>query len=179
MRNDMIRELTREETTSIRREFNKWGIFNFLVDQVFALKESEDNIKSIFLLPLRLKKLMFYPCSCYGGLYIGNIKKKNFIPSITFFDIVANHSNNFLSVIVDYKGEKLTLYGRDIFGNSILYASPNIEENSILLILNKSSELLGIGRARFHTSKIQQNGKVTVNTLIDIGTYLRSENVGK
>ena len=175
----MIRELTREETTSIRREFNKWGIFKCLIDKVFVLRESEDNIKSIFLIPLALKKLMFYPCSCYGGLYIGNIQKKKFIPSITFFDIVAKHSNNFLYVIVDYNSEKLTLYGRDIFGSSILYASENIEENSLLLILNKSKELLGIGRARFHTTKIMQKGKVTINTLLDIGTYLRSENPRK
>ena len=102
--------------------------------------------------------------------------KKKFIPSITFFDIVAKYSNNFLYVIVDCNGEKLILYGRDIFGNSILYASENIEENSIILILNKSKELLGIGRSRFHTTKIKENGKVTITTLLDIGTYLRSEN---
>jgi ribosome biogenesis protein Nip4 len=172
----MIRDLTREETTSIRREFNKWGIFNCLIDKVFTLKESDDNSKSIFIIPLRLKKLMFYPYSCYGGLYIGSIKKKKFIPSIAFFDMVVKYSNNFLYVIVDCNGEKLTLYGRDIFGNSILYASQKIEENSILLILNQSKELLGLGRARFQTTKIKQNGKVTINTLLDIGTFLRSEN---
>jgi hypothetical protein len=77
----MIRDLTREEATSIRREFNKWGIFNCLIDKVFALKESDDNSKSIFMIPLRLQKLMFYPYSCYGGSYIGSIKKKNlFLP---------------------------------------------------------------------------------------------------
>jgi 60S ribosome subunit biogenesis protein NIP7 len=171
----MIRDLTREETTSIRREFNKWGIFNCLIDKVFTVKESDDNSKSIFIIPLRLKKLMFYPYSCYGGSYIGSIQKKKFIPSIAFFDMVAKHSNNFLYVIVDCNGEKLTLYGRDIFGNSILYASQNIEENSILLILNQSKELLGIGKARFQTTKIKQNGKVTITTLLDLGTYLRSE----
>ena len=141
-----------------------------------SLNEYEDNVKCIFIIPLVLKKLIFYPYSFYGGLQIGNIQKKKFIPSITFFDLVAKHSNSFLYVIVDCNGEKLILYGRDIFGNSILYASQNIEENSILLILNKTKELLGIGRARFHTTKIKTNGKVTINTLLDIGTYLRSEN---
>ena len=34
----MIRELTREEKTIIRREFNKWGIFNCLKDKVFVTK---------------------------------------------------------------------------------------------------------------------------------------------
>lgn len=172
----MIREVTREETTIIRREFNKWGIFNYLNDKVFALKECKNSVKSIFIIPLILKKLIFNPYSCYGGLQIGTFQKKKFIPSITFFDIVAKYSNNFLYIIVDCNGEKLILYGRDIFGNSILYASENIEENSIILILNKSKELLGIGRSRFHITKIKENGKVTINTLMDIGTYLRSEN---
>ena len=172
----MIRELTREETTSIRREFNKWGIFNFLVDKVFALKECKDSVKSIFIIPLVLKKLIFNPYSCYGGLQIGTLQKKKFIPSITFFDIVAKYSNNFLYVIVDCNGEKLILYGRDIFGNSIEYASPGIEENSIILILNKSKEFLGVGRSRYSTTKIKENGKVTINTLLDLGTYLRLEN---
>ncbi|MDW3612501.1 MAG: hypothetical protein QOK90_10270, partial [Nitrososphaeraceae archaeon] len=55
----MIREVTREETTIIRREFNKWGIFNYLNDKVFALKECKDSVKSIFIIPLVLKKLIF------------------------------------------------------------------------------------------------------------------------
>ena len=82
----MIRELTREENTIIRREFNKWGIFNFIKDKVFALNEYEDNVKCIFIIPSALKKLIYYPYSSYGGLQVGNIQKKKFIPSITFFD---------------------------------------------------------------------------------------------
>ena len=92
----MLRLLTRQEKTIILREFNKWGIFNYLKDKVFALKECEDNVKCIFIIPLGLKKLIFYPYSCYGGLQIGKIKKKKFIPSITFFDLVAKYSNIFL-----------------------------------------------------------------------------------
>ena len=172
----MLRELTRQEKTIILREFNRWGIFNYLHDKVFAVEASENNLKCLFIIPVVLKSLIFYPYTCYGGLPIGNLQKKKFIPSIAFFDLVAKNSNNFLYVILDSNGEKLILYGRDIFGNSILYASPNIKENSILLILNKSKELLGIGRSRFHITKIKENGKVTINTLMDIGTYLRSEN---
>ena len=74
----MIREVTREETTIIRREFNKWGIFNYLNDKVFALKECKDSVKSIFIITLVLKKLIFNPYSCYGGLQIGTLQKKKF-----------------------------------------------------------------------------------------------------
>ena len=172
----MFRILTRQEKTIILREFNKWGIFNYLQDKVLAVKECENSIKYLFLIPSVLENLIFYPCTCYGGLPIGNLHKKKFLPSITFFNVVAKYSNNFLYVIVNSNGEKLILYGRDVFGNSIQYASPDIEENSIILILNKSKELLGVGRARFSTTKIKENGKVTINTFLDLGTYLRLEN---
>ena len=172
----MLRELTRQEKTVILREFNRWGIFNYLHDKIFTVEDADKNLKCLFIIPLVLKSLIFFPHTCSGGLPIGKLQKKKFLPSIAFFDIVTKYSNSFLYVIVDKNGEKLILYGRDIFGNSILYASPEIEQNSILLILNKSKELLGIGRSRFHITKIKENGKVTINTLMDIGTYLRSEN---
>ena len=168
----MFRILTRQEKTIILREFNKWGIFNYLQDKILAVKECENSIKYLFLIPSVLEKFIFYPCTCFGGLPIGNLHKKKFLPSIPFFDVVAKYSNNFLYVIVNSNGEKLILYGRDVFGNSIEYASPGIEENSIILILSKSKELLGVGRARFSTTKIKENEKVTINTLLDLGTYL-------
>ena len=171
----MFRILTRQEKTIILREFNKWGIFNYLQDKLLVVKECENSIKYLFLIPSVLENLIFYPCTCYGGLPIGNLHKKKFLPSITFFNVVAKYSNNFLYVIVNSDGEKLILYGRDVFGNSIEYASPGIEENSIILILSESKELLGVGRARFSTTKIKENGKVTINNLLHIGTYLRLE----
>jgi len=76
---------------------------------------------------------------------------------------------------VDNKSEQLILYGKDIFGNSIIYASPDIDQNSTLLILNKSRDFLGIGRSKYQTDKIKSNGIVTVYTLSDLGEYLRFE----
>ena len=172
----MFRILTRQEKTIILREFNKWGIFNYLQDKLLTLKECENSIKYLYLIPSILENFIFYPGTYCGGLPIGNLHKKKFFPSITFFDVVSRYSKNFLYVIVNSNGEKLILYGRDIFGNSIEYASPGIEENSIILILNKSKEFLGVGRSRYSTTKIKENGKVTINTLLDLGTYLRFEN---
>lgn len=172
----MFRILTRQEKTIILREFNKWGIFNYLQDKLLTVKECENSIKYLYLIPSLLENFIFYPGTYCGGLPIGNLHKKKFLPSITFFDVVSRYSKNFLYVIVNSNGEKLILYGRDIFGNSIEYASPGIEENSIILILNKSKEFLGVGRSRFSTTKIKENSKVTINTLLDLGTYLRLEN---
>lgn len=176
---NMFRELTREENTIIRREFNRWGIFNYIQDKIFVIKESQNNNKELFVIPLILENFIYCRYSCYGGLPIGILQKKKFLPSITFFGIVAKYGSSFLYVIVDCNVEKLILYGKDIFGDSIIYASPDIQENSVILILNKSKEFLGIGRFRFETSRIKENGKVTVNTLFDLGMYLRCEKLDK
>lgn len=172
---NVFREPTREENTIIRREFNRWGIFNYIKDKIFVIKDSQNNNKELFVIPLNLKNFIYCPYSCYGGLPIGILQKKKFLPSITFFGIVAKYGKSFLYVIVDCNAEKLILYGKDIFGDSIIFASPDIQENSLILILNKSKEFLGIGRSRFERTRIKENGKVTVNTLLDLGIYLRCE----
>ncbi len=173
---NVFREPTREENTIIRREFNRWGIFNYIKDKIFVIKDSQNNNnKELFVIPLNLKNFIYFPHSYYGGLPIGILQKKKFLPSITFFSNVAKYGNSFLYVIVDCNAEKLILYGKDIFGDSIIFASPDIQENSLILILNKSKEFLGIGRSRFEGTRIKENGKVTVNTLLDLGIYLRCE----
>lgn len=172
---NVFREPTREENTIMRREFNRWGIFNYIKEKIFVIKDSQNNNKELFVIPLNLKNFIYCPYSCYGGLPIGILQKKKFLPSITFFGIVAKYGNSFLYVIVDCNAEKLILYGKDIFGDSIIFASPDIQENSLILILNKSKEFLGIGRSRFEATRIKDNGKVTVNTLLDLGIYLRCE----
>jgi 60S ribosome subunit biogenesis protein NIP7 len=171
---NMFRELTRQENTVIHRECNRWGIYKYILDKEFVIKESQNN-KELFVIPLILKDFISCPFSCYGGLQIGVLHKKKFFPSMTFFSIVAKHSNSFFYVIVDCSAENLILYGKDIFGDSIVYASPGFKQNSILLILNKSREFLGIGKSRFQDTRIKEKGKVTINTLFDLGMYLRCE----
>ena len=171
----MFRELTRQETTIVRREFNRWGIYEYINDKKFVIKENKTIKKELFIIPLPLKDFIFFSQSFYGGLQMGFLKKKIFLPSLHFFSIVAKFGNNFSYVIVDNKSEQLILYGKDIFGNSIIYASPDIDQNSTLLILNKSRDFLGIGRSKYQTAKIKSNGIVTVFTLSDLGEYLRFE----
>ena len=40
---NMFRELTKQETTIIRREFNKWGIYNYIHDKEFVIKANQSN----------------------------------------------------------------------------------------------------------------------------------------
>jgi hypothetical protein len=74
----MFRELTREENTIIRREFNRWGIFNYIQDKIFVIKESQNNNKELFVIPLILENFIYCRYSYYGGLPIGILQKKNF-----------------------------------------------------------------------------------------------------
>ncbi|HET8793816.1 MAG TPA: PUA domain-containing protein [Nitrososphaeraceae archaeon] len=171
----MFREITRHETTIILRESNRWGIYEYIKDKNFVIRENKTNKNEVFVIPLPLTDFIFFSQSFYGGLKMGILKKKKFIPSLHFFSIVAKFGNNFSYVIVDNKSEQLILYGKDIFGNSIIYASPDIDQNSTLLILNKSRDFLGIGRSKYQTDKIKSNGIVTVYTLSDLGEYLRFE----
>jgi len=52
----MFRILTRQEKTIILREFNKWGIFNYLEDKLLTVKECENSIKYLYLIPSVLEK---------------------------------------------------------------------------------------------------------------------------
>ena len=172
----MFRKLTRQETTIVRREFNRWGIYEYIKDKNLVIKENKTNKKELFIIPLPLNDFIFSSQSFYGGLQMGFLKKKIFLPSLHFFSIVSKFGRDFPYVIVDNRSEQLILYGKDIFVNSIIDASPNIHQNSILLILNKSKEFLGIGRSKYETAKIKSKGIVTVYTLSDLGGYLRFEN---
>jgi 60S ribosome subunit biogenesis protein NIP7 len=90
-------------------------------------------------------------------------------------DLIARISKNFPHVIVNETCENLILYGRDIFGQSIIKASDMIRENEIVILLNTKNEPLGVGRTRVSGESLRCHGKCTILTLVDAGSYLRSE----
>jgi 60S ribosome subunit biogenesis protein NIP7 len=75
-------------------------------------------------------------------------------------------------------GEKLVLYGRDVFGQSITDASPNIKASQNLVIINSRQETLAIGLAKVPSQHIFKEGSVTVINVLDIGYYLRFQGKG-
>lgn len=81
-------------------------------------------------------------------------------------------------MVVNEIGERLVLYGRDLFGQSITDASPDILASQFLVILNDKRETVAVGRARVPATQIFNEGSITVYTLLDIGYYLRLQGDG-
>jgi 60S ribosome subunit biogenesis protein NIP7 len=111
--------------------------------------------------------------SLYSGLYLG-VLGKYLSPSIELAQIIAKESIRFPFVKVNQKAESLVIYGRDIFGNSIVEYSVN-KENEVVIILNIRGEAIGLGLTRHDSTSITSRGKVTVTNTADIGQYIRKE----
>jgi 60S ribosome subunit biogenesis protein NIP7 len=94
-------------------------------------------------------------------------------------DLIARISRNFPHVIVNESSENLILYGRDVFGQSIIKTSEMVRENEIVILLNTKNEPLGVGRTKASGKSLLRHGKCTILTLVDAGSYLRSEGNSK
>jgi predicted RNA-binding protein (TIGR00451 family) len=167
----------RNERTRLNRALDRWGAFEFFNDKALILQK--DDIKKIMvcLVNSKIEQLMAdMIVDPYGlGLVIGQLRKQ-FIPSIAGADLFARHGKrNKFYVVVSEKAEKLVLYGRDILGESIVEASDDLDENELVILLNRSFEAIAIGRTRFSGNAILQKGKVTISTVADAGYYLRDE----
>src|ERR671931_245721 len=94
-------------------------------------------------------------------------------------DLIARTSKKFPHIVVNETAEKLILYGRDVFGQSIVQTSEILRENEIVILLNTRKEPIGIGRTKVSGASLLRQGKSTVVTLVDAGYYLRSEGNSK
>ena len=171
----MYRRPTREEITIVKRAFNKWGIFSYLRDKPLLIKERKiDKQKEIYLLTSDLEQVVIDRIPCFAGLKIGELTKK-FTPSLQGADLIARTSNKFPYILVNEISEQRVVYGKNILGESIIEKSEMLDENQLVILLNKKRETIGIGRTRVSSRYLLQQGKATVTTLVDIGSYLRNE----
>ncbi|MEM2759960.1 MAG: PUA domain-containing protein [Nitrososphaerales archaeon] len=166
----MYRELTREEKTLLNRFFDKWGVFDHFKDKHFLVKENHS--REVFLVNEEVKRLALEHQPALAGMKMGELKKQ-FWFSIEGASLLAKHSNC-RKIMVDEHAEALVLYGRDVFGDSIIGHTNDYDENQVVLITNTHGEVIGIGRARLHAEKIKRTG-VTVTNIADRGVYLREE----
>ena len=97
------------------------------------------------------------------GIFLGEITKKRFRPSVALLDLLAKHSDK--KVFIDDKAEWLFLCGKDIFDESVTKCDVR---SGLVLVQNKNDENLGYG-------KIVRKGKVFVQNFIDRGDFLRRE----
>ena len=77
--------------------------------------------------------------------------------------------------MVNEISEQRVVYGKNILGESIIEKSEMLDENQLVILLNKKRETIGIGRTRVSGKYLLQHGKATVTTIADIGSYLRNE----
>lgn len=167
------REPTRDEHTTLNRAFDRWGVFEFFKDKSIAI--SDDDPKSVCLTTAGARNLAKSFEPMYLGLVIGYLQK-TFTPSIAGADLFSKTTcKNDYYVTVNENAEKLVLYGRDVMGDSIVSASEVLDENQLVIILNKAGESLGLGRTRYAGRSLLQKGRITVSTIADAGQYLRDE----
>lgn len=186
------RRPTREEQTVINRALDRWGAFDalassgaaafaFLVRDEGPATKKKQQVCIIASRDLAEKAVALNPR--VAGLAIGKLggkKKKQFTPTLQGADLFARvgkkkKEGKFYYVAVGDAAEKLVLYGRDVMGDSVLEASPELGENELVILVNARGEALGIGRTRFAGRSLLQKGRVTITTLADAGSYLRDE----
>ncbi|MFP4112111.1 MAG: hypothetical protein ACLFPQ_01355 [Candidatus Woesearchaeota archaeon] len=131
------------------------------LDNFFKSIYFEDN--KYFLIDAKAKKLKenISRSVFSAGLFMGEIKKQEFIPSLALIDKLSTFSEN--KVFVDKKAEWLFLCGRDIFEKSV---HDSEGERGIVFVQNLKDENLGLGKFE----------KKEVTNIIDKGYYLRKEN---
>ena len=167
---DSYRIPTELELTVLRRSFSKWGVFEYFKNKSLAIRTRGDK-RQIFLLSAHVVDIDRSPV--YSGLYIGTLGKY-LSPSLGMAQIIAKEAKKFPFVKVNCKAESLVIYGRDIFGDSIIEYSVS-KENEVVIILNMHSEAIGLGLTRHDSTSITTKGKVTVTNVADIGQYIREE----
>jgi 60S ribosome subunit biogenesis protein NIP7 len=171
----MYRLLTRKELTTMKRAFDKWGVFDFFKDKSILIKEIENyNIREVYFLSNEIEKIALLEQPSYAGLMIGQLKKQ-FSLSIEGADLVSKISKQFPYIIVNETAEKSILYGKNVYSRSIISTSKMIDENEVVIILNPKRETIAVGKTRFADNLSLQEDKVVVTTMIDAGLYLRSE----
>lgn len=166
----MYRQLTRDERTILNRFFDRWDLFDYFKDKDLLVKDRK--VKEIFMLTGTAKHLALKKDPYLAGVKLGELRK-HFSLDLEGAYIFAKNTSKKKIVVTD-KAEALVLYGRDVFGQSIVKHTDDFEENEIVLITNKYGDAIGIGRTRYGADKIQKQG-VTVTNIVDRGWYLREE----
>ena len=171
----MYRKPTRHELTTLKRAFDKWGVFEFFKDKSILIKETKSlTIREVHFLSNAIEKIALLEQPSYAGLMIGELKK-HFSLSMQGADLVSKISKQFPDIIVNEAAEKSILYGKNVYSRSIISTSSILNENEVVIILNQKQEAIAIGKTRFGENLLLQNDKIAVTTMIDAGFYLRSE----
>ena len=141
----------------------------------------EDNFPSIYLIPNNLAKTVVdvehETEVCSAGVYFGFIKIDKFLLSLEGAEFLyrLNSFPKNTQLILNDEGEKSILYGNSILKKNITIIPQTLKKNELLLVFNKSKELIALSLCQVNYSKSQElnpNERIALN-LIDKGYYLR------
>ena len=104
------------------------------------------------------------------GIFLGNIKNREFKPSIALIEMLSKISDKKLTITK--KSEWLFVCGRDLFGESIIKTNTN---DGFVIIQNEADENLGYGLI---IDNLAKKNSVVVKNLLDKGHFLRKERKG-
>jgi 60S ribosome subunit biogenesis protein NIP7 len=175
------REPTHQELTVLRRSFDHWGIFDYVLDKAILVSEKklkDSKIKEVCLTTKDNFNLISAKASLsHTGMLIGHLKRRSFVPSMAGADLIARVGANFPFVTVNQAAEALVLYGRDIMYGSIVNYGNLSRNNTILIILDENRVAIGLG---INTVPIGKNiqildKRIVIKTIVDAGHYLRDE----
>jgi ribosome biogenesis protein Nip4 len=175
------REPTRQELTVLRRGFNSWGLFDYVIDKEILLCEKKmkgSKIKEVYLTTKDSFKVISDDTSLsHIGMLIGHLRRRNFVPSMAGADLIARVGIKFPFVTVNQTAEALVLYGRDIMHGSILDYRNISKNNAILIILNENRVPIGLGITTIYIGKNTHisDKRIVIKTIVDAGHYLRNE----
>ena len=173
----MFRKPIRREMTLLKRCYSKLGCFEYFQQRsncILIKDGSNTKRREVYLISESACELAISVKPAHAGILIGHLGNR-FIPSLEGAGIVYKAGCKLPFVTVNENGERLVLYGRDVFGQSIIDASIDIRANQNLVILNNKLEVIAIGRARYPNPLIFKQDSITVMNLLDVGYYLRHQ----
>ncbi|MBU1199589.1 MAG: hypothetical protein KKF46_02060 [Nanoarchaeota archaeon] len=138
----------------------------FTKEHIPELENVEKIGRNYFLIEKELKelkqKIELEPFS--AGLPMGEIKNKDFMPSIALLDILCRYSGK--KVVINKKGETMFLYKKDVFGENVVQGK-KIE--GLVLVMNEQNECLGYG------NYVKKSKGRILKKALDRGDFLRRE----
>jgi 60S ribosome subunit biogenesis protein NIP7 len=176
------REPTRQELTVLRRTFNHWGIFDYVLDKEVLLKEKQFRgykIREVYISTRENFVIISKRMSLsHSGMLIGHLRRRSFLPSMAGADLIAREGVNFPFAMVNQTAEALVLYGRDVMQSSIVNYGNLGRNNAILIILNENRIAIGVGMTIVPIGKniYHDDKRIVIKTIADAGQYLRNEN---
>jgi ribosome biogenesis protein Nip4 len=112
-----------------------------------------------------------------AGLYIGFIKKGNFLISLEFLEyLYKNHNVSDLKRFwTNIRGEKSVLYGNNIRKEMVDKIPEDLKRDDFVLIFNQLNEIIAFCRSKVNRDEIYdlKPKEVIAINLIDKGKYLR------